>query len=110
MYSAHRLSDLHFNAIQNLNSLSDKILQELLVLRKILTIFIAIARLCNSCRGTRTTLAVVRISVDSHPRPDVVFPTEKPDAVDSYLKPFVRSVPTAHIKGFDQWQTARGEP
>ena len=45
---------------------------------------IPVARLYNSCRGSCTTLAVVRIRVDSYHRPDVVFPTEKPATVDSY--------------------------
>ena len=69
---------------------------------------IPIARLYNSCRDTCTTLAVVRIHVDSYHRPAVVFPTEKPAAVDSYSQPFVRPVPTAYLKDFIMADRERG--
>lgn len=53
--------------------MSDMILRELLVLERILTIFIPIARLCKSFAEVPCImLAVVRIRVDSYHRPDVV--------------------------------------
>ena len=45
-----------------------------------------------------TTLAVVRIRVDTYPQAGCSLPTEKPRAVDPYSHQFVRSVSTALIE------------
>ena len=55
-----------------------------------------------------STLAVVRIRVDTYPQAGCSLPTEKPRAVDPYSQQFVRSVSTALIEDLNMADREKG--